>query len=151
MPERPLLVSSSGGVLLELLALEPYLPGDEPLWAAVRAADTASVLRGRDVRWIPEQSVSHPGKLLLGAAQAIALLRREQPLAVVSAGTGVAVPFFIAARILGIRSLWVETLNLISRHGLAARACSRLATVVAVQRDSMRGPRSHAVLIGDLY
>lgn len=151
MPDRLLLVSSSGGVLLDLLALEPFLSRHEPLWAAVRASDTESALADRDVRWLTEQSLSQPGQLVAAVAQAVAILRREHPSAVVSAGTGVAVPFFLAARIFGIRSVWVETLNLISGHGLAATVCSRLATVVAVQRDSMRRAQPRAVLVGELY
>jgi hypothetical protein len=149
--ERLLLVSSSGGVLLDLLAIEPFLARHDPLWAAVRASDTESALADREVYWLTEQSLSHPGRLPAAVWRAAAILRREHASAVVSAGTGVAVPFFLAARILGIRSVWIETLNLISGHGIAARVCSRLATVVAVQRDSMRRAQPGAVLVGELY
>jgi hypothetical protein len=38
--KRILLVSSSGGVLLDLLALEPWWSRYDAIWAAMRAADT---------------------------------------------------------------------------------------------------------------
>ncbi len=151
VPERVLMISSSGGVLLESLAVAGLLPVAQVHWVAVPAADTASALRGEGVRWVSEQSVSRPLALLRAIVHAHSILRQERPDLVVSAGTAVAVPFFIAARLQGVRSLWIETQNLVSGHGLAARICCRLATAVAVQRDSMRHVRSGAVVVGELY
>jgi nitroreductase len=148
---RLLLVSSSGGVLLDLLALEPFWSRHDHVWAAVRAADTESALSGHDVRWIEEESISQPLHLLRGVSESVRMLRRDRPTAVLSAGTGVAVPFFVAARLLGIPSVWISTFNLIRTPGLAARVCSRLATTVLVQRESMRGAHPGAVLVGELY
>jgi hypothetical protein len=148
---RLLLVSSSGGVLLDLLALEPFWSRHQHVWAVVRAADTESALLGRDVRWLEEKSISRPLQLLQGLPESLRLLRHERPTAVLSAGTGVAVPFFVSARVLGIPSLWISTLNLIRTPGLAARVCSRLATTVLVQRESMRSAHPRAVLVGELY
>ncbi len=150
-PRRMLLVSSSGGVLLDLLALEPFWCRHDPSWAAVRASDTESALAGRRVHWLTEKSLSRPGEVIGGLAEAVRLLRAERPEAIVSAGTAVAIPFFLAACPLGIRSVWVETFNLVSGHGLAARLCSRLATVVVVQRESMRRLHPSAVLVGELF
>src|SRR5215208_6434111 len=148
---RLLLVSSSGGVLLDLLALEPFWSRHDHTWAAVRAADTESALLGHPVRWLEEKSISRPFQLLHGLAESVRILRSERATAVLSAGTGVAVPFFISARILGIPSLWIATLNLIRTPGLAARVCSRLATTVLVQRDTMSGAHPGAVVVGELY
>lgn len=79
------------------------------------------------------------------------MLRTERPTAIWSAGTGVAVPYFVSARLLAIPSVWISTLNLVRTPGLAARVCSRLATIVVVQRDSMRAAHPRAVLAGELY
>ena len=147
---RLLFVSSSGGVLLDLLALEPFLAHRAPLWAAVHGPDTASALVGREVRWVDEQSPSRPLALMLAVTGAVRALRRDRVGAVVSAGTGVAVPYFLAARLLGIRSVWIETFNLTGGHGIAARVCARTASLVAVQRPEMRRVRRDAVLLGEL-
>jgi UDP-N-acetylglucosamine:LPS N-acetylglucosamine transferase len=148
---RLLLVSSSGGVLLDLLALEPFWSRHDHVWAAVRAADTESALARHHVRWLEEKSISRPLHLLYGLPESLRILRRERPSAVLSAGTGVAVPFFISARILGIPSVWITTLNIIRAPGLAARVCSRVATTVLVQRESMRAAQPGAVVVGELY
>jgi UDP-N-acetylglucosamine:LPS N-acetylglucosamine transferase len=148
---RLLLVSSSGGVLLDLLALEPFWSRHDHVWAVVRAPDTESALRGRDVRWLEEKSISRPSQLVRGVPESLRILRGERVTAVLSSGTAAAVPFFVSARLLGIPSLWISTFNLIRTPGLAARVCSRLATTVLVQRESMRTAHPRAVLVGELY
>ena len=149
---RLLLVSSSGGVLLDLLALEPWWRGHRTTWAVIRAADTESALRGQDVRWIRECRAARPDRLLLTFVRAgHALLRSVRPDLVVSAGSGVAVPFFILSRLLGIPCIWISTLNIIATPGRADRLCSRLASAVVVQRETLLQTHPGAVLIGELY
>ena len=146
-----LLVSSSGGVLLDLLALEPFWSRHEAVWAAVRAADTESALADRQVVWIEEKHFTRPGQLVWGIAESVRFLSRRRPSAVISAGTGSAVPFFVAARLLRIPCWWVSTLNVVHRPGLAARVCGRLATVVLLQRAGMSGDYPRGIIVGELY
>jgi hypothetical protein len=148
---RIVLVTSSGGVFLDLLALEPWWKNHDVFWVAVRAADTESQLRHWNVQWEREIRIRRPMGLapaLLRASRRLLLLR---PDLIVSAGTGVAVPYFVAARMLDIPSIWVSTLNLISTPGYAAKVCSRLASAVVVQRRSMLSAHPRAVVIGELY
>lgn len=148
---RVLLVSSSGGVLLELLALEPWWARHDVAWAAVRAADTVSVLDGHRVHWVGDVSASRPAGLLPGLVRARRILREERPQLVVSAGSGPAVPFFVAAAAAGIPTFFVATYNVLSRPGLTARVCARLATHVLLQRATQRVAHPDGVVIGELY
>jgi UDP-N-acetylglucosamine:LPS N-acetylglucosamine transferase len=79
------------------------------------------------------------------------MLRRERPDVIISAGTGVAVGVFLAARVLRIPALWLETFNMVDAAGSASKICCRLAALVLVQRPSLVGTRPRAVLIGELY
>jgi UDP-N-acetylglucosamine:LPS N-acetylglucosamine transferase len=146
-----LLVSSSGGVLLDLLGLRGWWSRHDPVWAAVPAPDTEAVLAGQRVYWVPEQSPTRPLRLLAATWAAWRLLGRERPDVLVSAGTGVAVGFFLAARVRRVPSLWLETLNLVGEPGLASRICCRLAARTLVQRRSLLATRPGAVLVGELY
>ena len=92
-----------------------------------------------------------PSALVGGTWQAWRLLRRADPDVVVSAGTGVAIGFFVAARARRIPSLWLETLNLVGDPGLASRICSRLASRVLIQRPDQRERSRRTVLVGELY
>jgi hypothetical protein len=148
---RILLVSSSGGVLLDLLALEPWWRQHDRAWAVVRAIDGESALAGERLHWIRDCSAAQPWGLVPGLVEAWRILRRERPGLVVSAGSGPAVPYFLLARVLGIPSFWLSTLNLVATAGLAARICSRLASRVLLQRASMRAAHPDGVVIGELY
>lgn len=148
---RILLVSSSGGVLLDVLALESWWSRHDPVWVSVPAPDTTAALAGHRVHWQIEQSARRPWRALAATARAWTVLRRERPDVLVSAGTGVSVGFFIAARLRGVPSIWLETFNMVGRPGLAARICMRLAARVLVQRPELAASRPNAVLVGELY
>jgi hypothetical protein len=145
-----LLVSSSGGVLLDLLALRPWWEQHVVHWVCVDAPDTRQALRGQAVSWAPELSPRHPIGVLRGVRRARRLLRSHDVDLVVSAGSGVAVPFFIAARTCGVRAWWVETFNVIGRPGIAARLCARLAHLVVVQHEHLLARHPRAVHVGEL-
>jgi hypothetical protein len=150
-PIRILLVSSTGGVLLDLLALEAWWSRHHVQWVAVDGPDTREHLAGARVDWQPEQAARRPVSLLLASLRAVRRVRRERPDLVVSAGTGVAVPWFLAARACRVPTFWVETFNIVDRPGLAARLCARLADRVLVQRPELVAARPRAVLVGELY
>jgi hypothetical protein len=150
-PDRVLLVSSSGGVLLDLLALRPWWAAKERLWLVVDAPDTSDALAGEAVVFAPEVRPSSPAALLRGTARALRLLRRERIGCVVTAGSGIAVPVFAAAAVLRVPSFWLETRNVLDASGLAARLGGRLATSMLVQHPSLLAAHSRAALLDELY
>lgn len=154
MPEggRPvLLVSSSGGVLLDLMAMRPWWERYDTCWVAVDAPDTRELLAAEAVTWTPELTPARPVPLLLAVFRARRVLDRHDVELVVSAGSGVAVPYFVAARLSGRGAWWVETMNVIGTPGLAARVCARLARLVVVQHPHLLARHRRAVNVGELY
>lgn len=146
-----LLVSSSGGVLLELLALRPWWSRHRIAWAAVRAVDTEAELAGCSVAWLPELAARRPLAVLPALLRAARILRAVRPSLIVSAGSGPAIPFFVLAAIKGIPTFWISTLNVSGKPGISARLCARLASRVLVQRPVQRDMHPGAVVIGELY
>lgn len=146
-----LLVSSTGGVLLDLLALEPWSRRHDVTWVAVRGADTESVLANARVKWASEQVAEHPLGLVGATFAAWRFLRTARPDIIVSAGSGVAVGYFVAAFLLQVPTIWVSTFNLERSAGSAARICSRLASAVVLQRASMLEAHPDGVVFGELY
>jgi UDP-N-acetylglucosamine:LPS N-acetylglucosamine transferase len=146
-----LLVSSSGGVLLDLLGLRPWWSQHTVHWAVVRAPDTEAAVQGAAHTWVHEYSARRPFGLLFGLRRAAQILRSPRPDVVVSAGTGAAIPFFVVAWLLGIPAFWVSTLNLVETPGIAARICVRLARGVLLQRESMLAAHPGGIVIGELY
>lgn len=146
-----LLVSSSGGVLLDLLALQPWWSQHKVIWAVVKAADTESLLADPTPYWIHDSSIRDPWNLMAGFGQAWHILQRHRPALIVSAGSAPAIPFFLIARFIGIPTFWLTTLNLLTTAGLSARICARLASRVLLQRPSMHQAHPDGIVIGELY
>ncbi len=144
-----LVVSSAGGVLLDALALGRSYPGSCS-FVAVDAVDTREELAAEHVEFRREPSLRRPLGLLAESVVAWRSMRRRRPGLVLSAGTALAVPWFVAAAVLRVPRVWVETFNIIDRQGLAARVCARIATLVAVQHPARLGVHLRSVLVGEL-
>lgn len=101
--------------------------------------------------WQDEVGIDQPVVFARAALQARRLLTTRRYDVVVSAGTGLAVPWFAVARALRVPCTWVETLNLVGESGKSAAICQRLATRVLVQRSELVGDRRRAAFVGELY
>jgi hypothetical protein len=148
---RILLVSSAGGVLLDLLALESWWKRYTRAWAAVCATDTCQALVGEEVYWIQETSVRHPFALARGLVQAWRICHAARPDVVVSAGAGCAVPFFVVATLIGIPTVWLSTFNVLTTPGVSGAICGRLASLVLLQRSASLAVYPRGVVVGELY
>ncbi|MCC6225149.1 MAG: hypothetical protein IT195_01915 [Microthrixaceae bacterium] len=144
-----LVVSSAGGVLLDVLALARAYSGRRR-HVVVDSLDTCEELQGEEVVFRPEPALRKPHTLLAESLFAWRSLRRSRPDLLLSAGTALAVPWFLVAAVLRIPRVWVETLNIIDTQGLAARICARNATLVAVQHDERVGIHLRTVMVGEL-
>ena len=143
------IVSGSGGVLLDTLALRPWWQHQETSWVAVRAADTEIALAGLPVTWLPDP----PGwpHMIAAAWRAFWLLGRLRPDLLVSAGRRLTLPFFVAARLRRVPTIWLETLTQRGTPCGTARLSARMAHVVLVQRPERVAAHRDAVLVGELY
>jgi len=156
-----LMVSSSGGVLLDLLALRPWWSRHQSIWAVVKAADTLSVFAAAKatvndsvagpVIWIADVAMATVPRLVVSFYQAWKILHRYRPDLIVSAGSGPAIPFFLIARLLGIPTFWLSTLNILYTPGLSARICTLLASRVLLQQPSLLHTHPAGIVIGELY
>jgi hypothetical protein len=146
---RVLLVSSSGGVLLDVLALRPWWQRHDTSWVAMPAADTEVALAGQPVTW--QLTPAGWASMMPAVWRAWRLLRRDRPDLIISAGHALAVPYLLTARLRGVRTIWLETLTETGGPARSARVCARLAHTVLVQRASRLAAHRHGVLVGELY
>jgi UDP-N-acetylglucosamine:LPS N-acetylglucosamine transferase len=122
-PERAqlLLVSSVGGHLLQLLALRPAWSGFTRVWVTFDAADSRALLADEPVVHAYSPTNRNLPNLLRNLVLAVRVLRRVRPLAVVTTGAGVAVPFAFVSRLLGVPVVYVETMARIETPSLSYR------------------------------
>jgi UDP-N-acetylglucosamine:LPS N-acetylglucosamine transferase len=147
---RVALVCSSGGHLAQLLRLRPWWSNHERLWITFDTPDAVARLADDPVVWAHHPTTRNVPNALRNLRLAWRVLRRERPDVVVSDGAGVAVPFFLVAKILGIRTVYVEVYDRIDSRTLTGRLCAPLADGFCVQWEEQRARYPRAELIGTL-
>lgn len=141
-----LLVSSTGGHLLQLRALEPAWAPFTRVWVTFDSVDSRALLEGEEVvhaHWPTNRNVPN---LLRNLVLAARVLRRVRPVAVVTTGAGVAVPFAWLAWAFGARVVYVESLTRIERPSLTYRLIRPF-----VARAYVQWPELERELTGSLY
>lgn len=118
---RVLLVASSGGHLIELMAIAGEYPPEQRHWVTFDKPDVPPLLGDEQVTYAFSPTNRHLGNLVRNTFLALRTLRRLRPDAVISTGAGVAVPFLYAARLFGARTIYVESLARSSELSLSGR------------------------------
>lgn len=118
---RVLLVCSPGGHLQQMLALEPAWRGMKRSWVTLEGPDVEYLLREERVTLGRGPTNRSLLNLLRNLRLAWRLLRRERPDAILSTGAGLAVPFFLAGKLLRIRLVYVESLTRTESISLSGR------------------------------
>lgn len=145
-----LMVCSSGGHLAQLMALEPWWSGRRTRWVTFPTQDAVSLLEGRDRVDAHHPTTRNVPNLLRNALLALRLLREERPTAIVSSGAGVAVPFFVLGRLLGVPTVFLEVVDRVDTPTLTGRLCRPFATRVLVQWEEQRRLYRGAEVVGPL-
>jgi UDP-N-acetylglucosamine:LPS N-acetylglucosamine transferase len=135
---KVLLVCSSGGHLAQLHRLRPWWSKHQRLWVTFRKVDSASLLEGEKVVWAFHPTTRNLPNLVRNLFLSWRTLRRYRPDVVVSNGAGVAFPFFVAARLLGCRTVYIEDLGRVSTRALTSRLCYPISDLFVLQVEEQR-------------
>lgn len=147
---RVLLVGSSGGHLVQLLALAPLWPRTHRHWVTFDTADAVSQLVAEDVTWAHHPTTRHLPNLAKNTALARRVIAEQKPDVIVSTGAAVAYPFFAIGRAKSISTVYVEVYDRIDSRTLTGRLCRPLSTVFCVQWEEQRRLYPGSVLVGPL-
>jgi UDP-N-acetylglucosamine:LPS N-acetylglucosamine transferase len=147
---RVVLVASNGGHLAQLLALRPCLEGYRRTWVTFRKADAVSQLEHEDVVWAHFPTTRNLWNLLRNLVIAMRVLGGDRPDAIVSTGAGVAFPFFIIGRLMGIPTVYIEVYDRLDSRTLTGRLCRPLSDLFLVQWPEQLRLYPRATLVGPL-
>jgi UDP-N-acetylglucosamine:LPS N-acetylglucosamine transferase len=147
---KVMLVCSSGGHLLQLHRLKPWWEKLGRVWVTFDKPDSRSLLAGEDVRWAYHPTTRSVINLVRNLGLAWRLLRRNRPDVVVSTGAGVAFPFFLLARVFGIKTVYVEVYDRIDVPTLTGRLCYPLASRFLLQWEAQKRFYPRGEVIGRL-
>ena len=148
--ERVLLVSSSGGHLLQLHRLAPWWRKHDRLWVTFDTPDATSLLADEELVPAHHPTTRNLRNLARNAVLACRVLATFRPTIVVSTGAAVAFPFFVLARLLGIRTVYVEVYDRIDLPTLTGRLCYPFSSLFLIQWDDQRRFYPRSELIGRL-
>lgn len=115
------LVASSGGHLMQLIRLRPAWIRHERFWVTFEKEDAKTLLGGERVFWAHYPTNRSLRNLIRNLMLAWRLLRTERPGTVISTGAGVGVPFLWLARLLGIRTVFIDSLTRIRDISLSGK------------------------------
>lgn len=146
-----LLVCSTGGHLLQLVALEPAWRGFSRVWVTFDKSDARSLLAEEDVLYAHGPTNRDVGNLLRNCVLAWRTLRALRPKVVLTTGAGVAVPFAWVARLLGARVVYVESLTRITGPSLSYRLIRPIAARRYVQWEELHAARPETRYEGTVF
>jgi UDP-N-acetylglucosamine:LPS N-acetylglucosamine transferase len=147
---RVLLVCSSGGHLIQLHNLRPWWERHDRMWVTFRKLDSRSLLAGERVAWAHHPTTRNLPNLVRNLLLAWRLLRSFRPDVVVSSGAGVAFPFFLVARLLGPKTVYVEVYDRIDSATMTGRLCYPFSNLFLLQWEEQRRSYPKGVVIGSL-
>ena len=150
LPGTVLLVGSSGGHLAQLLSVAPLWDAQRRSYVTFDTQDAVSLLGDESVTWAHHPTTRNVRNLVRNSVLAVRELRRRRPDVVVSTGAAVAFPFFLAARVMRIPTVYVEVYDRIDSPTLTGRLCRPLATLFCVQWSEQTVFYKGSQLVGSL-
>lgn len=143
-------VGSSGGHLAHLIRLEPWWRHHRRIWVTFDKPDARSILRDETVVWAHHPTTRNLANLVRNGVLAVHEVRRRRPDLIVSSGAGVALPFFVVAKLSGIPTVYVEVFDRIDSRTLTGRLCKPFTTRFLVQWPEQQALYRGSTLIGPL-
>ncbi len=118
---RLLLVCSPGGHLQTLSMMGPAWRDMERSWVTLEGPDVGFLLADEDVTIAHGPTNRSIVNFFRNLTLAWRILRKRKPEAIISTGAGVAVPFYVVGKLLGIRLVYVESLARTETLSLSGR------------------------------
>jgi UDP-N-acetylglucosamine:LPS N-acetylglucosamine transferase len=120
------------------------------VWVTFDTPDAVALLADEPVVWAHHPTTRNLPNALRNLALAFRVFRRERPDVVVSDGAGVAFPFFLAAKLVRVKTVYIEVYDRIDSRTLTGRLCEPITDLFCVQWEEQRRLYPRAKLIGTL-
>jgi UDP-N-acetylglucosamine:LPS N-acetylglucosamine transferase len=146
-----MLVCSSGGHLLQLVALRDAWQGFDRAWVTFDKSDARSLLDGERVLYAYGPTNRNLKNLFRNLFLAVRVVRRLRPKVILTTGAGVAVPFAWVGRLCGARVVYVESLTRIEGPSLSCRMIAPVARRLYVQWPELTRALPRARYVGNVF
>ena len=128
-----------------------YLLGDDDKTSEKKIIFPGKIHRVKNPRLMSDRSLLIVLlKMIPASFQLFHVLRRVKPYAVISSGPSLAIPLFWLAKLLGIKTIFIESWVRVHHGSQAGRFCSSAADLFFVQWPSLKNVYPKAVYVGRL-
>lgn len=142
---------SPGGHLAQASRLSAWFANHDRFWVIPDRDDTRSYLQAERVIEPYYPTTRHAWNAIRNFVLALRTLSAEKPDVVVSTGAGVAVPFFLAAKLFRIKTVYIEVFGRINLPTLSGRICYPLADLFLLQWPEQQRFYPKGKLVGPLF
>lgn len=115
------LICSSGGHFYELYSLNDLWASSDHFWVTFPAKDTQCLLKNDRVYFAYYPTNRNIKNFLKNLYLSYKILSKEKPDVIISTGAGVGVPFVYLGKLLGIKTIFIESLTRIHRLSLSGK------------------------------
>lgn len=144
------LASSSGGHLLKTYMLKKWWGKYPHFWVVNNDKFTLSLLKNEKkyFGYFPENR--HVRNAIRNLFLAIKILQTEKPSLVYSMGAGIAPPFLLAAKVMGIKTVFIETFNFIPKTTFSGQILYPFVDHFVVQNKKLLKFYPKAIFVGSI-
>jgi UDP-N-acetylglucosamine:LPS N-acetylglucosamine transferase len=146
-----LLVCSTGGHLLQLVALRDAWEGFTRTWVTFDKSDARSLLEGERVVHAFGPTNRSLRNLVRNLGLAWRVIGTSRPKVVLTTGAGVAVPFAWLGRLRGARVVYVESITRIDTLSLSHRLIAPVAARIYVQWPELASIARGSRYVGSVF
>ncbi|MEL6438449.1 MAG: PssD/Cps14F family polysaccharide biosynthesis glycosyltransferase [Cyanobacteria bacterium J06621_8] len=142
-----LLISSTGGHFNAIQKLHSFWGKHECCWVTFKTKSTELILDGEKAYWAYSPTNRNLLNLVRNFFLACQVIYQERPQLVLSTGAGVAVPFIILAKLVGIKTVFIESFTRVEELSLSAWMILPFLDVIYVQWEQLVAKYPQAKLI----
>ena len=139
MSTRPaiLAVASIGGHWIQLLRIAKALQNDYDVIYCSTHAKCATMVNGAMFYEIADFSRWNVWKLPFALVRMIKIIRKERPKAVFSTGAAPGLTALLAAKLCGVRTIWIDSVANVEQLSASGKIARRFADKVYTQWDNL--------------
>lgn len=128
-----LLVCNPGGHFSTMMGLKSFWSSYSREWVTYPHYDTQKLSEKEVVHWVVMQEARMLGKACINFFKALYILHQSQPDLVLSTGASLAVPFILASKLFGIKTVFIESISRSGSLSLTGRIVYNLVDEFYVQ------------------
>lgn len=128
-----LLVCNPGGHFSTMMGLKNFWSGYSREWVTYPKFDTEALRENETVYWVEMQEARMLIRACINFIKALFILRKSRPDLVISTGAGLAVPFLLASKLFGIKTVFIESISRSSGLSLSGKILYNLVDEFYVQ------------------